>query len=745
MHFGPPRCSFAIALLAMFLACWSGVPLLAQESTGAADFDATSRSATAAREAGHADEAIQEYQRALNMRPQWEEGWWYLGTLLYDQDKYSQAIPAFAKLVELMPNAGPAWDFLGLCEFETKDYANSLQHLEKGLSFGDADDPETALVSNYHLSLLLIRKGEFDRAAALLTSSFGRKELSPQIKSALALAMLRVPLLPSEIDPSRDALIRSAGEVASAIAQNDSARALASFPSLLHDYPDVPYLHFAYGKTLTSAGRDEEALKQQKEETVISKASVLPWIEISQIELRLQHPQEALLAARQAVQREADSSASHRVLAHILEALGKKEEAAGEITLAEKLEPEKTHPEQRLAQLYSNHVDQRSEANPNAATRKAEGSDSSSFEELSRRAATAQAAGDTEQAISNYQQALQLRPDWDEGRWNLATLLYFVRQYPEAIPELKKSVVRRPNFGPAWALLGLCEFEIKDYENALVHLQRGEQLGFGGNPEAEGQMRYHVALLQNRKGEFDSAMETLLPGTHSSALARETQIALGLAMLHMPVLPDQLEPSKISLVESAGEIAALLQNSKYDQAFPKIEALLAKYPAAPFLHYAYGTALAALSEFDKAETQFREESKISPASELPYVRLASLSLKQHHPDEALLSAQQAVKLAPNSAEAHYVLGRTYLELSNSERALSDLERARELDPGSPEIHFSLARAYAKAKLPDKAEQERATFVRLNALMEQRRRYSNDQSYSGAQNEAGLGPGHSDTQ
>src|SRR6202035_1011145 len=110
------------------------------------NFEVVAKSATAAREAGRADEAIRRYGRALETNSGWEEGWWYLGTLLYDADRYSEAIPAFQKLVGLVPNAGPAWNFLGLCEFETKDYANSLAHLEKGLTLGDADDPETARV-----------------------------------------------------------------------------------------------------------------------------------------------------------------------------------------------------------------------------------------------------------------------------------------------------------------------------------------------------------------------------------------------------------------------------------------------------------------------------------------------------------------------------------------------------------------------------------------------------------------------
>ncbi len=59
-----------------------------------------------------------------------------MGTLQYERDHYAEAIPAFRALAELAPQASPAWTFLGLCEFETKDYANALEHLSKGHALG---------------------------------------------------------------------------------------------------------------------------------------------------------------------------------------------------------------------------------------------------------------------------------------------------------------------------------------------------------------------------------------------------------------------------------------------------------------------------------------------------------------------------------------------------------------------------------------------------------------------------------
>lgn len=682
--------------------------------------------ATAARESGNTDEAVRDYQRAVEIRADWEEGWWYLGTLQYDADRFADAIPALEKVVQLDPANGPAWNFLGLCEFELRDYEKSLQHLQKGQELGTGDDPEISRVSRYHLALLLNRNGEFEKAFAMLASAF-EGQGPAQVKVALGLALLRVPLLPQEVDPSQDALVQAAGEAALLLARGDRTPALAAFQALLAKDPKVPYLHYAFGIALASSGRNDEALLQQQEEMKISPQSELPLVEISSLELRLGHPQSALRAAETAVRLAPESSAAHHALAQSLQALGQKERAAAELRASKTVEPRKRVREARIAQMYEHHPDAISPEVGQAASP----AKSQSFDEISRQAAASLAAGNSDEAIRIYQQALQAHPEWDEGRWNLAMLAYSSRHYSEAIAALKACVIRRPDYGTAWAVLGLSEFEVKDYGNALIHLQRGQDLGMGGSSESVQLATYRLGVLLNRNAEFDRAAELLAPQADSGPLASEIQFALGMSLLRISLLPDEVDSSKRALVLSAGEIAALLQDSKYDQAFPKFEALLREYSATPFLHYAYGTALAALSQYDEATSQLRQELMISPKSALPYARLASIALKAHNPADALPSAQRAVELAPDFAEAHYLLGRSLLELGQQEKALQELQSASKMAPGSPEVHFNLAKAYAKANMPEKAEQERATFARLNALAELQRSRHGNQSYSGS--------------
>jgi tetratricopeptide (TPR) repeat protein len=531
------------------------------------------------------DDAIRDYQRVLEQLPDWKEGWWNLGMLEYSSTKFRDAQVAFQRVVALAPRVGNVWALLGLCEYETGDYDKALQHLEQARALGIQDDEEIARVSSYHLGLLYIRSGQFERATTVLPAGFSNGTISPEVKLAWGLAALRVPLLPKDLDPSREALVE---EVGAAGAVRDVERMAA----LVKLNPDAPNLQLAFDETI--AARDSDKRPQ-----------------------------------------------------------------------------EEAQPTERVLEFYANADAKKASAGPGG-------------QDVWTRALSAYAAGD----------------------------------YSAAEVDLKRWLAANPSIGTAWAMLGLCEYSQRDYDNALVHLDRSARLGMHASPESIDQARYTYGVLLVRSGRFDEADSVLATARHpTGALSLKVELALGLSLLRRAELPESIKqgsnPGDADLIGSAGRIAVLLQHSQYDAAFPLFKALLERYPKAPFLHYAYGTALLAVSEFDQAAGQMQVERAISPESELPCVRLASIALRQHDTAHAMEWAAHALELNHDSVESHYLLGRALLEAGETTAAVQHLEIAAKLSPASPEIHFNLARAYAKANMPEKAQRERETFTQLN--------------------------------
>src|SRR5271157_3584053 len=66
-------------------------------------------------------EAAKLYRQAVGMRPDWAEGWFYLGASLFDLERYAESRDAFRQEVKLAPRMGPGWAFLGMAESQLND------------------------------------------------------------------------------------------------------------------------------------------------------------------------------------------------------------------------------------------------------------------------------------------------------------------------------------------------------------------------------------------------------------------------------------------------------------------------------------------------------------------------------------------------------------------------------------------------------------------------------------------------
>ena len=173
--------------------------LLCAASGSAETFEQLAARATSARDANDIPRALAAYRQALQVKPDWAEGWWFLGTLAYDADQYQQGRDAFAHFVKLDANAAPGWSLLGLCEFETGEPSAALEHIQRGLrlSAGSQNDMEEVL--RFHEAMLLTRTGLFDQALGKYIWFARRGIHNPQLLVAIGMAALRQPLLPKDL------------------------------------------------------------------------------------------------------------------------------------------------------------------------------------------------------------------------------------------------------------------------------------------------------------------------------------------------------------------------------------------------------------------------------------------------------------------------------------------------------------------------------------------------------------------
>ena len=292
-----------------------------QTRTAVVNFDELSRSADRAREENRDDDAIRLYGQALTKRPQWEQGLWYLGTLLYEKEQYSDALEIFRRFMTLRPDAGPGWAMLGLSEFQTRQYSRAVDHLQRAMVTGMGDRKDLIHSVFYYHAVLLTRSERYDQSLDMLLKMLASDSDPSTLIEPAGLAGLRLPLLPSEIPPDRHDLIRLAGSAVVAMQTQHYEDAEASFKKLTTEYPIEPGVHFLYGAYLMQLHSDD-GIREMKRELEISPSHVLARVRLAEQYLSRQQPEQALTVAQQAIKLDPKRASAHMLLGEALVAKG---------------------------------------------------------------------------------------------------------------------------------------------------------------------------------------------------------------------------------------------------------------------------------------------------------------------------------------------------------------------------------------------------------------------------------------
>ena len=373
-------------------------------------------------------------------------------------------------------------------------------------------------------------------------------------------------------------------------------------------------------------------------------------------------------------------------------------------------------------------IPQAANPNPTANNKRSQGNgNSGSFEKLAEQAQAAMEADQTPEAIRLYTRATTLKPSWSEGWWHLGTLFFDAGRFNEARDAFAHFVsVERKQPGPGFAMLGLVEFQLKDYPKALAALEHGKKLGLGTDQAFINSVLFYDGILQNLAGEPEIALQRLTlaaneiaaahPEAPKDAVFADLKLldAFGVAALRIPKLPSDLGEAQVPLVRQAGRAQALIALQDYVGAEPEFKQMLALYPSEPGVHYTYGVFL--LKERpSQAIDEFRREIEISPNHAVARIQLALEFLRTADYEQSQKYAREAVELAPQNFAAHVAYGRLWLAVGKTDSALQELRTAVKLAPGSPHAHLALSRALYKAGQKAEAAREQAEYERLKTL------------------------------
>ena len=332
--------------------CQQKSPQAKPANTGSNTFEDLARQANEARDADRLDVAVKLYRRALTVNPKWAEGWWSLGTIHYDSDRYAEAELSFQKVVALDPKQGTARAMLGLCEFELGESDRALKDIEASKTLGVLEDRQLRDVVMYHEGVLLQRAGQFEAAKVALASLCLNGVRSNELVETFGLVALRMrDGSPPGAGTEAGRVVKQVGRAACLTGAKDYDAAKTQFEQVLAGAPNFPLVHFAYGCSLIHAHNVDGAVKQFEAEIAQQPESVLPRLRIAVAEYKVDSAQ-GLKFAEEAVKLRSDLPLGHYLLGLLLLDTGAYDRAVPELETARAAFPNEARIDLALATAY---------------------------------------------------------------------------------------------------------------------------------------------------------------------------------------------------------------------------------------------------------------------------------------------------------------------------------------------------------------------------------------------------------
>lgn len=272
---------------------------------------------------------------------------------------------------------------------------------------------------------------------------------------------------------------------------------------------------------------------------------------------------------------------------------------------------------------------------------------------LYRRATSLHAVGETDRALSDYNDAIRVDPNNSLVYLGRGVLLATrKRAYDRAIEDFDKVLVLQPDNVDALIARGNAYSQLGDNGRALADLDRAIALA------PDNAQAYVVrGLANNRRGQKQLAMQD-----YDAALQRA------------PRYPQAL----------ANRAALYAEERKYDLALRDLDASISSDPDNPVAYYNRGYAHFAKHDYDKALADYDAAIKLDPTMGLAYNnRCLIRAITGKDLVAGIQDCDTAQKLLPLNLDVRDTRGFIFLKLGDPRLALNEYNAALDVDPNRP--------------------------------------------------------------
>ena len=312
-----------------------------------------SREADDAIVAGDFGAAVALIEKGLRIDPEWKDGLWKAGLVLYQNNQFEPARGYLNRLTQVEPTRGVAWALLGMCEFQRHEFQAAIEDIARADRLGIPELSGMRRVALLDRAIAQTDLSNFGTGVALLAKLVPAE--SPEERDQLITVFGYASLQRStdaSLSPLQTALVHDLGAVQYANASGDRSGAKSLIEGLLLRYPREPMLHFTYGSLLVSWREYDAAVKEFGAELALNLSSLSTRLALASLGLTLGKISEALPYAIEASKMRPDSYLAHLYLGRLLIRAGQLNEGCKELEIARGLSPSNSEVRYVLATTY---------------------------------------------------------------------------------------------------------------------------------------------------------------------------------------------------------------------------------------------------------------------------------------------------------------------------------------------------------------------------------------------------------
>ncbi|MBI3610942.1 MAG: tetratricopeptide repeat protein [Nitrospirae bacterium] len=348
--------------------------------------------------------------------------------------------------------------------------------------------------------------------------------------------------------------------------------------------------------------------------------------------------------------------------------------------------------------------------------------------------------GRLEEAITEYQTAINLQPDYANAHHNLGVVYKDLGRLEDAIKEYQTALKLQPDFvahhnlGVAFKDLGRLEDAVKEYQTALklqpdfveAHNNLGvvyKDLGRLEDAVKEYQTavklqpdyanaHYNLGLAFGRQERLEEALRELqaairLGPNHEDAHYNTALIYRKLGRLEEAVQEYQiairLKPEDAAVYNNLGFVYQV--QGRFEEAIREYRAAIKLQPDSVEVHNRLGNILAQQGQLDEAIKEFQIALKLQPDYAPAHNNLGNASAKQGRLEEAIKEYQIAIKLQPDNDDPYNNLGEVYRVRGQLQEAIKAYQTALRLNPNNVNAHYNLGVVYQRLGKLEEAKKQ----------------------------------------